>query len=186
MHFSKALWLSALALFFLPNALADAPSPEEERLAKSYGFTPEEFHAVIKRNEELTPDTLAFKSPEGASRVQALLREAISNIDASSKPMVTKGNNLPASFTDLFFPKQRNVNSTPPFAAVLTSGFMGLKADNCLDQFTILWSMGLINTAPEILVPVLRERAEVFPPSAADYILFACVREGIKIGRAHV
>jgi len=170
-------WLLVITILLLSNGRGDAPSPEEQQ-AKLRGLTLEQAHAIKKLGEDLESEyKLALQSLQGASQFQATLRKAIANIDAGSTPATTTGSNLPASFTDLYFPKQPKAGSGAEGA--MKPGFMGLGANNFADQFTLLWAGRLINTAPEILMPILEERAKVFPPTAADYILYGAVNAGI-------
>jgi hypothetical protein len=196
-HLLRVTGLLALAFLLLLNGRGDTPT-QHEQYAKIYteqleqdkqeaklyglalseleegkrrGLTPKQMLAVKSLEPQLTNEyKMALKSPEGASQLRATLRKAIANIDAASTPVTPNGNNLPASFTVLFFPKQGPDNMAP-LAAVVNSGFMGLSPDNYLDQYTLRQAGLLINTAPEIVMPILQERAKVFPPTAADYIL---------------
>jgi hypothetical protein len=159
-------WLLAMTILIFSNGRGDAPSLEDQRAS------------IKNRSEELESEyKLALQSSQGASQLQTTLRKAISNIDAASTPVTTGNANLPASFTDLYFPKQPKAGSGAEGA--MKPGFMGLGANNFSDQFTLLWAGRLINTAPEILMPILEERAKVFPPTAADYILYGAVSAAI-------
>jgi hypothetical protein len=180
----RAVGLLALAFLLSLNARADPTMPEESG-AKFYGITVEQYKALVKHQEEIGREyDMALKSTEGVRKLQAIFRKAIANIDAASDPVTSDGNNLPASFTALFFPKQPKVDSNtlnvPVTVAMSKSGFMGLSPDNLLDQETILFAAGLTNTAPEILLPVLQERAHVFPPTAADYMLYGEIYDSLR------
>jgi hypothetical protein len=211
-HLLKVIGLLALASLPLLNGRGDALTPDEQSAkvygltpeqlehdkqeaklngltlsdleqGKLSGFTPKLILLVRKLEPQLTNEySLALKSPEGASQLQATLRKALANIDAASTPVTAKGNNLPASFIDLVFPKQEESSSdfAVRSAVIYSPGFMGLSSDNYVDQLTLEeWVWQLITNAPEILMPVLQERAKVFPPTAADYILCFSVEIGI-------
>ena len=174
LHLRNIVWLLAMIILLLSNGRADTPSPEEQQ-AKLRGETLEQYHAIKNLGEQLTDEyAAALKSPAAASQFQAILRKAIANIDAVGTPATTVGNNLPVSFTNLYFPKNQSKN-----AAQMKAGSMGLSSDNRLDEYTLLWAGQLVNTAPEILMPILEERAKVFPPTATDYILYGTIRTAL-------
>ncbi len=61
----------------------------------------------------------------------------MANIDAAGKPVKTNGNNLPASFTDIFFPNGKNLHTSD--VDCFHVGLMGLTQDNYVDQLTLVW-----------------------------------------------
>ena len=170
--------LLALALSLLLNVHADPASEQREHDAKRLGITLGQVDALTKRGEEIQREyILAVKSPADVGQFQAALRKAIANIDAASKS-VPNGNNLPTSFTDLFIPKTGvALNSTEGAEDMMKPGFLGLSADTFLDQNSLVFVGEAINTAPEIIMPVILERAEKFPPTPADYILYESLYE---------
>jgi hypothetical protein len=187
----SALFLLRTAYFFVfgtlltLNARADNLTPEQrEQAAKGFGMTLAQFDTFETQAVELQRAIeMVLKAPENASKFQATLKKAIANINTASKPVTTNGDNLPASFTDLVFSNQK-VNpysqSEQAMVTVLNTGFMGLATDNRIDQTVLMFAGLLLNTAPEILMPELQERAKVFPPTAADYIFYECVIDGIE------
>jgi hypothetical protein len=170
----RVAWLLTVASFPFLNGYGDTSSQEEQR-AKAMGITPAQLNAIKERAEELGREySAALKSPDAANQFQTIMRKAISNIDAASKPAITDGKKLPTSFTDHYFPKHqvKDANQTK-------ADDMGLSMDTYLDQYTLAWAGQLINTAPEVLMPILEERAKVFPPTAADYILYGTIRTAL-------
>jgi hypothetical protein len=168
-----------MALSLLLNGRGDEPTPAEQ-YAKMYKLNPEQLLALKKLEPQLTNQyDVALKSPEGAVQFLATLRKAMVNIDEASTPVKINGNTLPASFTDIFFPKKEGPSSDPfeRYNSVSKSGFMGLGPDNFVDQYTLSWAGRLIISAPDILMPVLQERAKMFHPTASDYILYASAIE---------
>jgi hypothetical protein len=173
LHLRNIVGLLAMIILLLSNGRADTPSSEEQH-AKSRGLTLDQYNTLKKLGEELESEyKLALQSPQGASQFQATLRKAIADIDAKSTPVTTNGSNLPVSFTDRYFPKHQGKDVDQ-----LKADPMGLGSNN-LDVYTLLWAGQLINTAPEILMPILQERAKFFPPTAADYILYDVIRTAL-------
>jgi hypothetical protein len=178
----KIAGLLVLGFFMLLDVQADAPSVDQQvaDLAAKQGITPEQLKSMAQHGKELEQEyQMATKSPDGISKLQATLRKAIANIDAASTPVTSDGNKLPASFMDLFYPKTSRVES--PTFFMMKPGFMGLKADNLSDQQTLIGLVPtLTNTHPEILLPLLQERADTVPPTAADYLLYGAISEGLQ------
>jgi hypothetical protein len=173
----KANGLWAIAFLLLLNARGDEPTRNEE-YAKIYKLTPEQLLVLKNLEPELTNEyNMALKSPEGASQFQAVLRKAMLNIDAASIPIATNGEKLPASFVDIFVSKHEGTfsDSIDRANGAFMPGFMGLGPNDYADQLTLNWGGQLTNSAPDIVMPLLKERANVFPPTATDYILYSTV-----------
>lgn len=167
------LW--ALTFFLLPDAHADIPWRDEHENTQEQVLSLKQFEPQLANLR--TEYRMALKSPEGASQFQATIRKAIANIDAASKPITAHGNNLPASFSDLFRPQNGGLDASK--VDCYHVGVMGLSLSNYVDQVTLDWAAKLIISAPDILMPVLLERAKISPPTVADYILFGQITENI-------
>jgi len=173
--------LFTLAFLLSLHVQGDAPSIEEQGDAqnKKLGITPDQAKTLRARSKELEQEVqMATKSPEGVAKLQATLRQAIAHIDAASTPVASDGNKLPSSFVDLFSPK--NSTMDPPETSMMKSGFMGLKADNLSDQQTLSTIWMVMQSNPEIVLPLLQERAATLPPTAADYMIYGFSLEGLQ------
>ena len=163
-----------LAFLLLLQVPANAQSSENKRIADSFGIPQEQRKEILASMKAVADELqIAVDSPEKGNQFQAKLRKAIAYIDANSNQITTNGNKLPVSFTDLFFPNKSN--TTDAGLDWVKSGFMGIKSDHFVDQYTLILAGFLIDKAPEILLPLLQERAKVSPPTAADYLLYGSV-----------
>jgi hypothetical protein len=174
--------LLVLSLSLLLNVHADSLSDGREQTAKRLGISLAQVDSLMQCEEELQREyMLAVKSPAEVGPFQDALKKAIANIDATSIPVIPNGNNLPVSFVDQFVPKK----GVEPFATkgleeMMKPGFMGIPTDNIVDQYSLNLFDDVINTAPEIIMPILQERAEKFPPTPADYILYGFLHVGFE------
>ena len=122
-----------------------------------------------------------IRSEKGVEELKSLLHQASAVISKTATPitdpLVVSGAKLPSNFLDLFI----HPNNESPTVAMRKEGFMGIGEKQLYEQQMLgVVCRELTKARPDIVVSFVRGQADSLPPTAADYIIYGAVIEGVQ------
>lgn len=168
----------------LVHGLSNPSRAELARVADGFGVPSEQVVAVLTNKETLWRqfETLT-SSPHTRSRAVQML-SSIANALQSSQSVKTdsqaeqNGERLPGNRLKPFPSNPSDPDG--PDVKVVRAGFMGLSSDKLPEQLFLNEAVQeLARLHPDLMVLLAKERAGVVPPTAADYIIFEAVCNGL-------
>jgi hypothetical protein len=165
------------------KAPALAPSGRDlEQAAKAMGVPKDQVLAVLQRQEVLWSNFKTTLRSDNASQVVPMLL-AMSDAVRGTPDAQAGGQRLPESFLKMLGHGNASVPGLEldnPDAKTAKAGFMGVNAEKLPEQQVLAaGARELAKVRPDLVTSLAQERAKTLPPTAADYILFNAITDGL-------
>lgn len=157
-------------------------SRELEQMADTMGVRKEQVLLGLQRQQALWTDFKATLHSDNASQVVSKLL-AMSNTVQGTPDAQNNGQRLPDSFLKMLGFGDSSVPGLEvegPGVKAAKAGFMGLSVEKLPEQQVLAaGARELARMRPDLMTSLAQERAKAVSPSAADYILFNAIIEGL-------
>jgi hypothetical protein len=165
------------------ESLAPEPSSRDiEQAANAMGVPKDQVLSVLRRQQVLWNEFKAAIQSDNASRVVPMLL-AMSDAVRGTPLAQTGDQRLPDSFLKML---GHGTSSVPgleadgPSSKAAKAGFMDVSTDRLAEQRVLAaGARELAKVRPDLVTSLANERAKALPPTAADYILFNAITDGL-------
>lgn len=160
-----------------------APNSRDlEQAANAMGVPKGQVLSILQRQQALSTDFKTTLQSDNASQVVAKLLAMSDAVQGTPDPQNT-GQRLPDSFLKMLGFGNASVPGLEvegPGVKAAKAGFMGVSVEKLPEQQVLAaGTRELAKMRPDLMTSLAQERAKTVPPTAADYILFNAIIEGL-------